>query len=105
MITFLEMFSGGVDHLHGHDLETTFLETSEDLAYEVSLNAIRLDHDETLFSARHIGVFVFRKVEELESNGGEARGLKVEVAIVPNGPSNYSARLWILLNIVEGRRL
>lgn len=53
------MLCGGVDHLYGHDLETTILESGEDLAYDVSLDAIRLDHDETLFFMRHIEVFFF----------------------------------------------
>jgi hypothetical protein len=51
--TFFEMLGSSMLHLHGHDLESTLLETGEDLADEIALDAIRLDHDEAPFLGGH----------------------------------------------------
>jgi len=55
-IVLLEMFLCSVDHLQGYDLEPTFLESLEDLANQIALNAVWLDHDEAAFCSWHFGV-------------------------------------------------
>ena len=52
-LTLLQVLRGGVNHLHGDDLESPLLESAQDLANQVALDTVRLDHDEAAFSGRH----------------------------------------------------
>jgi hypothetical protein len=43
------MCSGSMNHFYGHDLVSALLKASYDLSDEVTLDTIRLDHDEAAF--------------------------------------------------------
>ena len=44
----LEMFLGRTHHLAGLEEEPSLLEPGDDVANQTSLDAVRLDHDESL---------------------------------------------------------
>lgn len=52
-IMLLKMFRRSVDELEGDKLVPTLLESRDDLADQVALHAIRLDHDVGAFCERH----------------------------------------------------
>jgi len=58
-IVLLKVLSSGMNHLHGHDLVPAVLKATYDLSDEVTLDAIRLDHDEAAFRiCRHVSRLV-----------------------------------------------
>ena len=55
--TLLEVLLGRSDHLEGDDLETPLFKTRDDGPNEVTLDAIRLDHDIGALVVRHGGQY------------------------------------------------
>ena len=45
-VVLLQVFHGGLHHLHGDQLETLLLKARDNLANQATLDAVRLDHDE-----------------------------------------------------------
>ncbi|GAU95966.1 hypothetical protein RvY_07481 [Ramazzottius varieornatus] len=55
LVVFLQHFGVGMDHLHGHQLVTTLLETLDDVSHQTTLNTVRLDRDEgALLDVGHV---------------------------------------------------
>ena len=54
--TLFEVFLGRSDHLEGNDLETPLFKARYDGSNEVTLDAIRLDHDICALVVGHGGV-------------------------------------------------